>query len=97
MNHSKRAIWLAVNSGHGDRLVEITQEHTRLARELIIDRYRLSEEEVEIYKARIEQLRRERESILKLFQEGGNEDGQQKNSLPKSIDHRYERPEYGCK
>lgn len=80
MNHSKRAIFLAVNSEHGDRLVQITQEHTRLARELIIDRYRLSEEEVEIYKARIEQLRRERESILKLFQEGENEDGQQKNS-----------------
>ena len=80
MNHSKRAISLAVNSEHGDRLVQITQEHTRLARELIIDRYRLSDEEVEIYKARIEQLRRERESILKLFQEGGDEDGQQKNS-----------------
>ncbi|MED1802992.1 hypothetical protein [Brevibacillus porteri] len=80
MNHSKRAIWLAVNSGHGDHLVEITQEHTRLARELIIDRYRLSEEEVEIYKARIEQLRRERESILKQFQEGEDEGGQQKNS-----------------
>ncbi|ATF11215.1 hypothetical protein [Brevibacillus brevis] len=80
MNHSKRAIWLAVNSEHGDRLVQITQEHTKLARELIIDRYRLSDEEVEIYKARIEQLRRERESILKLFQEGGDEDGQQKNS-----------------
>ncbi|MFC8688769.1 hypothetical protein [Brevibacillus porteri] len=80
MNHSKRAIWLAVNSEHGDRLVQITQEHTKLARELLIDRYRLSDEEVEIYKARIEQLRRERESILKLFQEGGDEDGQQKNS-----------------
>lgn len=80
MNHSKRAIFLAVNSEHGDRLVQITQDHTRLARELIIDRYRLSDEEVEIYKARIEQLRRERESILKLFQEGGDEDEQQKNS-----------------
>jgi len=80
MNHSKRAIGLAVNSEHGDRLVQITQEHTRLAREIIIDRYRLSDEEVEIYKARIEQLRRERESILKLFREGGDEDGQQKNS-----------------
>ncbi|MFG0211891.1 hypothetical protein ACFU8X_02230 [Brevibacillus porteri] len=80
MNHSKRAIWLAVISEHGDRLVQITQEQTKLARELIIDRYRLSDEEVEIYKARIEQLRRERESILKLFQEGGDEDGQQKNS-----------------
>ncbi|WP_289142465.1 hypothetical protein [uncultured Brevibacillus sp.] len=80
MDHSKRTIWLAVNSEYGNRLVELTQEHTRLARELIIDRYRLSDEEVEIYKARIEQLRRERESILKLFQEGGDEDGQQKNS-----------------
>ncbi|WP_281869939.1 hypothetical protein [Brevibacillus parabrevis] len=67
MNRSKRAIWLAVNSEHGDRLIQITREHTRLARDLIVDRYRLSDEEVEIYKARIEQLRVERESILDQF------------------------------
>ncbi|CAM3464218.1 hypothetical protein EDM52_18495 [Brevibacillus invocatus] len=67
MNHSKRTIWLAVNSEHGDRLVEITQEHTRLARELIVERYRLSELEIEIYKARIEKLRLERENILQQF------------------------------
>jgi cell division protein FtsB len=68
MNHSKRTIWQAVNSEHGDRLVQITQEHTRLARSLIIDRDQLSVEEVEIYKARIEQLRKEQESILQQFE-----------------------------
>lgn len=63
----KRTVWQAVNSEHGERLVQITQEHTRLARELIVERYRLSEQETEIYKARIEQLRIERENILLQF------------------------------
>lgn len=66
---SKRAIWLAVNSEHGDRLVQITQEHTRLARSLSVERASAmpSHEVVEIYKARIEQLRQERDSILQQF------------------------------
>jgi hypothetical protein len=68
MNHSKRTIWLAVNSEHGDRLVQITQEHTRLARSLIVDRDQLRDEEVRIYKDRIEQLRLEREHILQQFE-----------------------------
>ncbi|HZG81771.1 MAG TPA: hypothetical protein VEZ13_13465 [Brevibacillus sp.] len=63
----KRSVWQAVNSEHGERLVQLTQEHTRLARELIVERYRLSEMEIEIYKARIEQLRQERENILQQF------------------------------
>ncbi|MGF9821422.1 hypothetical protein [Brevibacillus agri] len=66
---SKRAIWKAINSEHGDRLVQITQEHTKLARSLILDRTQLTDEEAEIYKARIEQLRLERESILQQFVE----------------------------
>jgi len=32
-NHSKRAIWLAVNSEYGDRLVEIAREHIRLVKD----------------------------------------------------------------
>lgn len=67
---SKRAIWLAVNSEHGDRLLQIAQEHTRLASSLIVEGAQLSDEEVEGYKGRIGQLRRERESILQQFVEG---------------------------
>jgi hypothetical protein len=68
MNYSKHTIWQAVNSEHGDRLVQITQEHTKLARSLIVDRHHLTDEEVRIYKDRIEQLRLEREHILQQFE-----------------------------
>lgn len=66
--HSKRAIWLAVNSEHGDRLVEITQEHTALARDLAVNKH-LTDAEKESYKARIEQLRQERDTILQQFEQ----------------------------
>lgn len=65
--HSKRAIWLAINSEYGDWLVEIAQEHTRLARELIVNKH-LTDENKEIFAARIEQLRKERDSILRQFE-----------------------------
>ena len=32
--NNKRAIWLAVNSEQGERLVEIAREHVRLVKEL---------------------------------------------------------------
>lgn len=64
---SKRAILLAINSEHGDRLVEITQEHTALARDLAVNKH-LTDAEKESYKARIEQLRQERETILQQFE-----------------------------
>ncbi|MED1850316.1 hypothetical protein P4V33_01490 [Brevibacillus borstelensis] len=66
-NSSKRAIWLAVNSEHGDRLVEIAQEHTALARDLIVNKH-LTDVEKESYKALIEQLRQERDMILQQFE-----------------------------
>lgn len=65
--HSKRALWLAINSEHGDRLVEIAQEHTALARDLAVNKH-LTDAEKESYKARIEQLRQERETILQQFE-----------------------------
>jgi|GEM_PF-2273571 len=71
----KRAIWLAVNSAHGDRLVQIAQEHCRLAREVAANEY-LSHQDKETYKARIEQLRRERDQILTQFEEEVSTDGQ---------------------
>jgi hypothetical protein len=67
---SKRAIWLAVNSEHGDRLVQIAQEHIRLARDLAVHRLHLSDVDAEILKSRIEELRKERDAILMQF-EGG--------------------------
>lgn len=65
---SKRAIWLAVNSEHGDRLVQIAQEHIRLARDLAENRLHLSDVDAEILKSRIEELRKERDAILIQFE-----------------------------
>lgn len=69
---SKRAIWNAVNSPeHGDRLVQIAQEHTRLARE-ISDNMRGFERSPDNAQKlrRIDELRKEREEILQLYEEG---------------------------
>lgn len=65
---SKAAVWRAVNSEYGDRLVEIAQEHTRLSLELIKHKHGV---DAEIIEARIVQLRKERDGILALFEEGG--------------------------
>ncbi len=65
---SKRAIWQAVNSEHGDRLVQIAKEHIRLARDLAEHRLYMSSVEVEILKSRIEELRKERDAILAQFE-----------------------------
>jgi hypothetical protein len=75
-NHSKRAIWLAVNSEYGDRLVEIAREHIRLFKELPPrSTTALSAVGVdphadvrEIIYARIEQLRAERHEIISRFE-----------------------------
>ncbi|WP_238986192.1 hypothetical protein [Brevibacillus borstelensis] len=69
-NFSKRAIWMAVNSGHGDRLVQISREHASLAKRLIEDGKQLSEVEITELKAQIDQLRIERDLILTKFEEG---------------------------
>lgn len=67
VDHSKRAIWLAVNSEHGNRLVEIAREHTQLARE-VAENGHLNNTDWEVYKARIEQLREERDAIISQFE-----------------------------
>jgi len=66
--HSKRAIWLAVNSEHGNRLVGITREHTRLARELAEHAEHMSEDAKNVLSARINQLRDERDAIISQFE-----------------------------
>lgn len=76
LHYSKRAIWLAVNSEHGDKLVEIAREHVRLVKELpqrptemqIAAGFDTFAEVREIIAARIEQLRRERDAIIQQFE-----------------------------
>lgn len=76
MEHSKRAIWLAVNSELGDRLVEIAQEHLKLAnmlpprpsQTLQAAGLDVHSEAREIIHARIEQLRVERTEIIRSFE-----------------------------
>lgn len=64
---SKRAVWLAVNSKHGNRLVEIMQEHTKLVASLISRTNDPTDRA--IIEAKIESLRRERDAIITLFDE----------------------------
>lgn len=71
---SKMAIWKAVNSEHGDRLVEIAREHVRLVKEL--PTFQTAElDNSTIYNvrgiiaARIEQLREERNAIIQQYEE----------------------------
>jgi tRNA splicing ligase len=61
----KTAIWRAVNSEYGDRLVEIAREHAELTKELITHKHGV---DAEIIEARIVQLREERDGILELFE-----------------------------
>jgi len=67
---SRRALWLAVNSDHGDRLNEIMHEHVRIAHELIFNRSGIDAEERVRMKQRIKELSLERDDILSKF-EGG--------------------------
>jgi hypothetical protein len=69
MEHSRSAVWRAVNSEFGDRLTEITREHVALAKSLIMDRESLSDSDREVYAARIVQLRQERDAIIQQFEE----------------------------
>lgn len=68
---SKRAVWLAYNSDQGDRLVEIAQEHSRLARQFSQRKpnWILGLKEASALIDRIDALKRERNEILKQFDE----------------------------
>lgn len=68
---TKLAIWKAMHSIHGDRLVEIAREHGRLAKEIIS---MPNGTDGDILAYRIEQLRAERDEILELYDESGDED-----------------------
>lgn len=81
-NHCKRAVWLAVNSEYGDRLVEIVREHIRLVKELpphptsaqsAVGMDPLADVREIIY-ARIERLRQERDEIISKFEEESDDD-----------------------
>lgn len=64
----KRAVWLAFENGDGDRLVEIAQEHVKLARmagELPIN----DQVNRQIIYTKIEALRAERDAIIDKYTE----------------------------
>lgn len=67
---SKRTAWLAYISDHGDRLVEIAQEHSRLARQFSQKKQNriLGLKEASALIDRIDALKRERNEILKQFE-----------------------------
>lgn len=74
MTNSKRAVILAMDSEHSDRLVEIALEHIRLAKEILVERdYGIgpvvADSSRDILGARINQLRSERDSIIQQFEE----------------------------
>lgn len=75
MEFSQRAIWEALNSEHGDRLIEIALEHIRLVNKLppewnpisgLPDPFAVTRE---ILKLRIEQLKQEQEEIISQFED----------------------------
>ena len=66
---NKKSIALAMESKHGSRLLEITGEHVRAAKELICFRPTLTPERTQQLRQRIDQLREEREAILQQFEE----------------------------
>lgn len=68
---SKRAVWMAVNSEeHGDRLVEIMNEHVSLAKKVSdnLNGY-IENGEVDAALNRIKQLKAERSAIIQQFEE----------------------------
>jgi enoyl reductase-like protein len=66
---SKRAIMLAVESEYGDRLIEIAQEHARLARR-ISELHKSGLKDTSALRERIDALRQERDEILVRFENG---------------------------
>jgi hypothetical protein len=68
MDHSKIAVWRAVNSEYGKRLVEIAVEHVSIARKLS-DKSKLSVEESFALVGRIDELRSERDALIHKFEE----------------------------
>lgn len=62
-------LWLALNSEYGERLLQIAQERSHLARELEVN-HNLSFQEKKVHKRQIQRIVMEREWILKRFEEG---------------------------
>lgn len=80
MQHSKRAIWLAcLDEKDGERLLEIARDHVRLVNELPkewggskFNQPDPFETTRDIYETRIQQLRDERDSIIKKYEEANS-------------------------
>lgn len=69
MTINKVAIWNAINSPGGSRLLEITQEHTRILKELPPHWSPEYPAAVEAAKDRIQQFRAERDAIIAKYEE----------------------------
>lgn len=64
MNSTKKALWLACNSAHGERLIGIAQEHVSLAKKLSFHGQSMTSINRERIITRIEALRLERDGII---------------------------------
>lgn len=69
-NATRKAVGLAFEAGYGDRLVEIAQEHIRLA---IMGLDCIDSADHAVINKRIDALRKERDEILAMFA-GGDQD-----------------------
>lgn len=78
MRPSKLAVWRAMESEYADRLLEITMEHMSLLNKLPVRPTAFQREtgandpmyeNREVIAARIEQLRQERDSIIRQFED----------------------------
>lgn len=69
-NSTRKAIGLAFEAGHGDRLMEIAKEHIQLARLALNCRADVGRAAIDAaIDARIDALRKERDAIIAKFEE----------------------------
>jgi len=73
---SRKAVWMAMDSEHGDRLQEIAVERIRLTRE-VSDFRKMGKREVADKLYRISELDAERDALIRPFQEQLDREAQQ--------------------
>jgi len=88
---SRKAVWLAMDSEHGDRLQEIAVERIRLTRE-VSNFQSMGRRRVEDILVRIHELDAERDELIQPFQQQLDNEALQENTKPtvdlkKVIDH----------
>lgn len=76
---SRKAVWMAMDSEHGDRLQEIAVERIRLTRK-VSDYRKMGQREVSEMLYRINELDAERDELIKPFQQQLDDEAQQQNA-----------------